>query len=177
LQEKLNELSSQVRDLSSALHELSHELHPLKLEQLGLVTSIQSLCKEVFENHSLKIEFLAEPTSFSVPPEIALCLYRIVQESLRNIIKHSGAKEATICMTSKEDELHLEITDCGKGFDTTRLGNQGGLGFISMNERLRLVGGELSVDSQPFQGTTLRVRVPRHSPESQQKSPSQSGKM
>ncbi len=177
LEIKLNELSSQVRDLSSALHELSHELHPLKLEQLGLVTSIQSLCKEVFQNHSLKIEFHAEQTSISVPPEIALCLYRIVQESLRNIIKHSGAKEAKIRMTADKNEFRLEIADRGNGFDTARLGKQGGLGFISMQERLRLVGGVMFINSQPFQGTTIQIRVPLLSSESRQKPTPQSGKI
>ena len=157
---KFDEISAQVRDLSSALHQLSHELHPLKLEQLGLETSIRSLCRELSGHHPLNIEFVARQVPRSIPSEIALCLYRIVQESLRNILKHSGSREAHIDLVANNGEIRLEIADSGSGFDMRLLETQGGLGFISMRERLGLVGGEIEIESNPCQGTKIHVRVP-----------------
>jgi signal transduction histidine kinase len=157
---KFEELTAQVRELSSALHELSHELHPLKLEQLGLETSVRSLCQEISANHSLRIQFVSRSLPRGIPSETALCLYRIVQESLRNVLKHSRAQEATIDMTAESGRISLMVKDGGVGFDTTLLGSQEGLGFISMRERLRLIDGEIEIASAPAQGTKIQVRVP-----------------
>ena len=90
-----------------------------------------------------------------------MCLYRIVQESLRNVIKHSGASEARVELNGRADEISLRIVDSGTGFDP-RLEGHGGLGLVSMRERLRLVGGELAIVSEPSRGTQVNVRVPLH---------------
>ncbi len=161
LEVRLDALSVQIRDISTSLHELSHELHPLKLEQLGLVTSIRGLCNEISESHNLTVDFQARDVPNSLPSETALCLYRIVQESLRNVVRHSGAQEVRIRLADWEDEIQLQVEDGGVGFDPNAAGAQAGLGFVSMRERLRLVGGEISVHSQPRCGTTINVRVPR----------------
>jgi signal transduction histidine kinase len=157
---KFDELAAQVRELSSALHDLSHELHPLKLEQLGLDTSIRSLCQEISANHPLTIQFVSRDIPRKVPSETALCLYRIVQESLRNILKHSRAQEAAIELTAESGSMLLEVKDGGIGFDTSLLGSQDGLGFISMRERLRLIGGRIEIVSVRGQGTKIHVQVP-----------------
>ncbi len=167
---KFDELTAQVRELSTALHDLSHELHPLKLEQLGLETATRSLCQEISASHPLEIQFVSRNVPRGIPSEKALCLYRIVQESLRNILKHSGADSAKIELSTEPGDILLEVQDGGVGFDTSLLGTQNGLGFISMQERLRLIGGEIEIESAPAQGTKIRVRVPLHSQESQKKS-------
>ncbi|MBX3437669.1 MAG: hypothetical protein KF861_09275 [Planctomycetaceae bacterium] len=156
---RMSELSDQVRDLSTSIHDLSHELHPLKLEQLGLVTAIRSLCHEVAHSHELDIRFIADPLPDAIPSETALCLYRIVQEALRNVIKHSRAAGALVQITADADGIRLSIADRGVGF-VQNANSQSGLGFISMRERLRLVGGELTIESSLSEGTRLDVRTP-----------------
>jgi signal transduction histidine kinase len=142
------------------MHELSHELHPLKLEQLGLVAAIRSLCQEVSENHGLAIEFTPHRIPDSIPADTALCLYRVVQEALRNVIKHSAAEAAAVRLDADQEELRLTIADSGTGFDTGALDGDRGLGLISMRERLRLIGGTFSLRSQPSFGTEVHVHVP-----------------
>jgi PAS domain S-box-containing protein len=155
----VRELSTRVKELSSAVHDLSHQLHPSKLEQLGLVAAVRGLCKELAQHHGLDAKF----THWDVPPEIpettALCLYRIVQEALRNVVKHSGTDHAVVELSGTPDGIHLRVSDDGAGFDPATAGN-GGLGLVSMRERLHLVGGEIAIDSRPSGGTRIDVCVP-----------------
>ena len=158
--QRLEQLSKRVKELSSSLHELSHELHPLKLEQLGLISAIRSLCQEVSQGHGLTVDFLAEPMPHGIAPETALCLYRIVQESLRNVVKHSGASKASVALNAEEGGVCLRIVDCGSGFDAGTEAGKAGLGLLSMRERLRLIGGRMRIVSKPAQGTQIDVHVP-----------------
>jgi PAS domain S-box-containing protein len=157
---RVEELCARVRQLSSSIHELSHELHPLKLEQLGLVAAIRGLCKEMSESHDLAIEFIADGVPDGVSADTALCLYRVVQESLRNVIKHSRAKDACVTLSGTVNEICLRIVDNGAGFDARSVVGRGGLGLISMRERLRLVGGKIAIDAHAARGTQIDVRVP-----------------
>ena len=91
---------------------------------------------------------------------LELCLFRIAQEGLQNVIKHSGATEASVDLVCHSDALHLYIADHGVGFDIQELRKSEGLGFLSMKERLRLVGGQLSLDSRPGHGTRIDARIP-----------------
>jgi signal transduction histidine kinase len=159
LGEKVRELSAQVRELSSVVHDLSHNLHPSKLEQLGLVACIRGLCKEQAEAHGLQVEFTHQPTP-PVPHDTALCLYRIAQEALHNVVKHSGARHAHVALGGNGDGVSLQVTDDGAGFDLRAAEGNGGLGLVSMRERLRLVGGTIAIDSRPLDGTRIDVRVP-----------------
>ena len=102
---RMNELSAQVKQLSSAVHDLSHNLHPSKLEQLGLVAGIRCLCKEQAQAHDLEVEFSHQKLPPSIPGDTALCLYRIVQEALRNIVKHSGARHAHVELGGSTDAV------------------------------------------------------------------------
>jgi PAS domain S-box-containing protein len=157
---RLNELSARVKHLSSAVHGLSHNLHPSKLEQLGLVAGVRGLCKECMQAHGMVVEFTDQRMPPSIPDDTALCLYRIAQEALRNVVKHSGARHARVELRGSEDGVSLRVVDDGIGFDrSTRDGNEG-LGFISMRERLHLVGGAIVIDSRPSEGTRIDVRVP-----------------
>jgi signal transduction histidine kinase len=117
---RMQEFSALVKNLSSDVHQLSHELHPAKLEQLGLVSALRGFCRELGTAHQIAIEF--EPGEFprSLPDDISLCLYRIVQESLQNVVKHSGANGAKVELTADEKELCLAVSDHGCGFDAAK---------------------------------------------------------
>ncbi len=150
-------LALRIKELSSAVHELSHQLHPSKLELLGLVAAVKHLCKELRERYNLIVEYAYPPELATLPPDVALCLYRIVQESLRNVIRHSGSLHATVELAVKPDTICLIVSDAGCGFDPQ---TATGLGLISMRERLQLVGGEIAIESRPSHGTRIRVCVP-----------------
>jgi signal transduction histidine kinase len=153
-------LSDRVKQLSSTVHDLSHQLHPIKLEQLGLVAALRGLCGELGPAHGLSIDFNAEAVSTSIPRDTALCLYRIAQEALRNVIKHSGARHARVELRGVPGAVTLCVSDDGSGFDTSSVAGKGGLGLVSMRERLRLVGGEISLESGTSGGTRVEVRTP-----------------
>jgi signal transduction histidine kinase len=159
LEARMQELLAQIRHLSSSVHDLSHQLHPSKLEQLGLVAAIGGLCRELTHSHGLKIEFTHDELP-AVSPDTALCLYRIAQEGLRNAIKHSGARQAEVVLRRAADVISLWIVDHGRGFDPRQVQGKSGLGLVSMRERVRYLGGEIAIDSQPSGGTRLHVRVP-----------------
>jgi signal transduction histidine kinase len=153
-------LSGRVKQLSSAVHDLSHQLHPAKLEQLGLVAALRGLCGELAQAHGLSIEFAADGVPASIPGETALCLYRITQEALRNIIKHSGAPHARVELGGSPDAITLKISDDGAGFDPGGSDGNPGLGLVSMRERLRLVGGQIAIDARPAGGVRIDVHIP-----------------
>jgi len=157
---RMQELLAQVRQLSSSVHNLSHQLHPSKLEQFGLVAAIGDLCRELAHNHGLKIEFTHDQMPTAIAPDVAVCLYRIAQEALRNALKHSGAQQAEVALRGTEDAISLRIIDYGRGFDFRQIQGKSGLGLVSMRERVRHLGGEVTIDSRPLRGTTVHVRVP-----------------
>src|SRR5262245_706038 len=164
---RIQELVRQIRQLSSSVHELSHQLHPAKLEQLGLAATIRSLCHELTKRHGLDIEFAADQIPPEMPPEAALCLYRIAQEALANAIKHSGAQHVRVDLSGRADSISLHIVDDGAGFDPSPTQAKSGLGLVSMRERVFSVGGELAIDSRPSGGTRLQVHIPLSAPATQ----------
>lgn len=158
--ERMRDLSEQVKDLSSSVHRLSHELHPAKLEQLGLVAAVRGLCRELGAARNIAIEFEPHAVPRLVPDEIALCLYRIVQEGLQNVIKHSGSATAKVELISHDHELCLIVSDQGCGFDSMVATDNGALGLVSMRERVRLVRGQITIQSRKGEGTRIKVQVP-----------------
>ncbi len=148
------------KELASDIHRLSYQLHPSALEQLGLVAAIRAYCKELSGQHELHIEFAHHEVPRQLPENVALCLYRIVQEALRNVIKHSGAQTARVELSGTAEELALQISDTGTGFDSRRVQARRGLGLLSMRERLRIVGGKISIERLEPNGTRIEVRVP-----------------
>lgn len=160
----LDDLSTGVKQLSSSLHELSHQLHPFKLEQMGLVPAIRGVCLEVAHNHSLKIDFQTDEPLPAVSLDRAVCLYRIVQEALRNVVRHSQATVVQIKLAcDRTAGLTLEIADNGCGFQVSAVDGAGGLGLLSMRERLHYLAGTLQILSQPGAGTTVVASLPRDS--------------
>jgi signal transduction histidine kinase len=156
----IDAMSTQVKQLSSSIHDLSHQLHPLKLEQLGLVAALGSLCNELDRTQVVQMEFLHRDVPASVPQAAAVCMYRIAQEALQNVIKHSEARHALVELQGIHGEIHLRIQDDGKGFDSGAAPGQGGLGLVSMRERLRAVQGSIAVTAKPSHGTQIDVRIP-----------------
>lgn len=158
---RINELSQQVEDLASELRQLSHELHPAKLEYLGLEAAIRAFCEELSDARHITVQVDVKDVPRSLPSDVALCLYRVTQEALQNVTKHSGAGSATVVLAATEKEMLLSVTDSGVGFDVHALqGREGSLGLISMRERVHLAQGQLSVTSEKGQGTRIEVRVP-----------------
>ena len=156
----LQTMWSQTQELTSDVHRLSHQLHPAKLEELGLVMAVRSFCSEVSRQATVVVKFSDGNVPRFLPEGVSLCLYRIVQEALRNIVKHSGSKTATVRLNGGPGEVSLTISDSGKGFDTEEVKGGEGLGLISMYERARFAGGTLSVSRVPGGGTRVEVRIP-----------------
>ena len=165
LDARIQEMIVQTKQLSSSVHDLSRQLHPSRLEQLGLVAAIRGLCYDVARTDSLKVDFTDRGVPPMIPSDTALCLYRIAQEGLRNAVKHSRAQHAGVELAGIADTLSLRIADDGVGFDPKLIRGQGGLGLVSMRERVLQLGGEITIDSQPYAGTRLVVRVPLNSTE------------
>jgi PAS domain S-box-containing protein len=156
----LRALSVRVKELSTAVHDLSHQLHPSKLEHLGLVGALRALCREMIRHHGLEVAFTHRDLPNSIPEAVTLCLYRIAQEALRNVVKHSGTSYAAVELSGGPDQIRLRVTDDGVGFDPASADEDRGLGLVSMRERLYLVGGRMAVESRPGGGTRIDVCVP-----------------
>ena len=156
----LAEVRSGAVDVADDVHRLSHRLHPSMLDYLGLVPAVQKLAGEFSARHGVSIEFAQEPLPESVGPDVALCLFRVIEESLANIAKHSRAASARIAIQDASDGVHLTVEDDGDGFDQANLAAKRGLGFVSMQERLRALRGTVRVESVPSRGTKIAVWIP-----------------
>ena len=160
LKKQLEDINQIAIEVSSYIHHLSHRLHPSKLNNLGLVATLHGLCKELSEQHNLKVHFTYHNIPRMIPNDVSLCLYRISQEALWNIVKHSSAREGKLELSGYPEEIDLCISDAGTGFDPEIAKEKTGLGLISMRERLRALGGQLSVESEPSRGTRICAHVP-----------------
>jgi PAS domain S-box-containing protein len=157
---RLDRFVADVERLSSDVHRISHELHPARLTQLGLETALRGFCRELSAAHPLKIDFEAENLPRDLPEDISLCLYRVTQESLQNIIKHSGAATARVSVKLENAEVRLSVSDNGNGFDPSATKGKKALGLVSIDERVRAVKGEAKIISAVGAGTKIEVRVP-----------------
>jgi signal transduction histidine kinase len=139
---------------------LSHDLHSSKLEYLGILGAAMNFCKEFSERQKVEIDFQSQDLPTGLPTELSLTLFRVLQEALRNAAKHSGVRHFEVRLWGSTGEIHLSISDLGAGFDTETAMKNPGLGLTSMQERLRLVHGELSISSQSRGGATIHARIP-----------------
>ena len=154
------DLERQVQEIARAVQSLSHELHSSKLELLGVAASMKRFCEDIADQHKVSVDFTAHDIPRQLPSSIPLTLFRILQEAVHNSVKHSGAPPCDVQLWAADGWIHLVVRDRGPGFDITAASGGRGIGLISMQERVKLVGGVLSIKSQPQQGTTIRARVP-----------------
>jgi signal transduction histidine kinase len=160
LDRALADLRRNVTELTEDVHRLSHRLHSSTLDYLGLVPALQKLIAEFSDGHDIRVAFEHDGLPSPLSSEVALCLFRVVEESLTNIAKHSGALAARIRLHGGLDGLHLSVEDSGVGFHPGSLERRAGLGFVSMQERLRVFKGTIRVDSAPSRGTKIEAWVP-----------------
>jgi signal transduction histidine kinase len=159
LKQTLDEFRQSVCELGDDLHSLSHQLHSSTLDTLGLVTGLRSLCREFGARQDIEIDFTSEDIPRTVRPEVSLCLFRITQEGLQNLKKHSGTKTAQLSLQHMGDKLFLALCDEGIGFDPNGL-EKPGLGILSMQGRARVLGGDFEIHSTPGKGTRIEAWVP-----------------
>jgi PAS domain S-box-containing protein len=147
--------------LADNIRHLSHDLHPSVLKHAGLVAALSAHCADVERQHSLEVTFMADGDFESTSSAAALCLYRVAQEGLRNVVTHARAVRAEVSLRRRGDHAELTIVDNGQGFDITQASVSGhGLGLVSINERVRLVGGTVSIVTELNKGTRLHVQIP-----------------
>jgi len=157
---RLGELQKRTSEIALDLQSLSHELHSAKLQYLGVGAAMRGFCQEFGEQTKVKIDFKSHDLPGPLSPDISLCLFRVLQEALHNSAKHSGVRHVEVELWGTSNEVHLTVGDSGAGFDRESAKRSQGLGLISMEERLKLVKGTFSIESQPKRGTTIHARVP-----------------
>jgi signal transduction histidine kinase len=157
---RTHDLKSRIQMISTDIQRIAYQLHPSNLDLLGLAAALHRLCNEISDRQVLRVKFIHRNVPESLPKDVALCLFRIAQEALRNVIKHSGVQDARVELIVDSEAIRLCVADAGAGFDIESAKKNGGLGLISMQERLRLVGGEISIKSQPARGTQIDVQIP-----------------
>jgi PAS domain S-box-containing protein len=157
---RMGELRRQTSEIATDIQSLSHELHSSRLEYVGIVAAMRGFCQEFGEQQKVEIDFRTHDLPTSLPPDISLCLFRVLQEALHNSAKHSGVRYVEVRLSGTSDEVHLSVSDSGVGFDREAAKEARGLGLISMEERLKLLNGTFSIESQHKCGTTIRAHVP-----------------
>jgi len=157
---QLDQLISDVYRIVGDIRRISHELHPAMLSQLGLEAALRDSLREVATAHPLEIGFQAENLSRNLPEDVSLCLYRVTQESVQNVIKHSAATSAQVTIKAEHGKIHLSVSDNGHGFDREAARGKDSLGLISIDERVRAVKGEAKVISAVGAGTKIEVHIP-----------------
>jgi signal transduction histidine kinase len=157
---QLDALLKQSSEILTDVKASAHELYSPRLEYLDLAGVMRSFCREFGAQKRAEIDFKSDGLPRQIPPDITLCLFRVLQEALHNAVQHSGVRQSDVRFWATSDEIHLTISDCGAGFDLETARKARGLGLNRMKERLKLVKGQLSIDSQPKRGTTIHARVP-----------------
>jgi PAS domain S-box-containing protein len=157
---KLEEIRKHCSEIAGDVQSLSHELHSSKLDYLGVVAAVRGFCSEFSKQHKVSIESTDSNVPGNLSKEISLCLFRVVQEALHNAAKHSGVSHFSVKISGRADEVRLEVRDAGAGFDVEEAKKNRGLGLVSMQERVHLVHGTFTVESQPGKGTIALAVVP-----------------
>ena len=153
-------LQNQVQEISTEVNRLAYKLHPAMLDNVGLLAAMKSLCHEITAFGKLRVEFYHQGSFAELPKDVTLCIFRITQEALRNCMKHSDADSAEAVLLNTGKEVRLSVLDEGRGFDMNRKTVRQGLGLTSMQERLRIVGGKMKINSRPSHGTRIEVSIP-----------------
>jgi PAS domain S-box-containing protein len=155
---QLKSLEARLAQLSDDLHSIAHQLHPSILDDLGLLPALRSYCTDFSKRHGIAVTFHHRDVSGEIPNETSICVYRIVQEALTNVARHSNAKAAQVALVTTDKMMRLTIHDAGVGFHPKLC--KRGIGLVSIEERVRLMGGSVSVESQPGDGTKIEAEIP-----------------
>ena len=142
--------------LSEDVHALSYRLHPSILEDLGLTAALKSECERFSQTCSTRLETSVQDLPETLPRDVALCLFRIAQEGLRNIARHAGASQAEVRLQRLDGGLQLTVNDDGTGFDPAQHRIRTSLGHAGMRQRVMLLDGKIDIESRPGHGTTIR---------------------
>src|SRR5262249_51069257 len=154
-------MREQLAALSESVHSLSRQLHPSIVDDLGLVDALRSECQSVEQRDGIAVKYCARDVPTDLPRGVALCVYRVAQEALRNVVRHARSSRASVRLVADERELVLSVRDWGAGFEVAAR-RKSGLGLESMRERARLIRARLTIRSRPGEGTRIVVRVPLH---------------
>jgi PAS domain S-box-containing protein len=157
---RVGESTNQLSEIATDIQNLSHRLHSSKLEHLGLATAMRGFCEEFGEQQKVEIDFETHDLPSALSPDISLCFFRVLQEALHNSVKYSGVQHFDVRSWGTANEVHLTVSDFGSGFDIEAAKAGRGLGLISMDERLKILNGTLSIESQLKRGTTIHAFVP-----------------
>jgi PAS domain S-box-containing protein len=160
LEQQMEKIIEAAAALTKDVQRLSHRLHSSNLQMLGLEVAAQEMCRELAEQSGTPIAFRSEGMTAAMPQDLSVCLYRVLQEAVQNALKHSGSPHLTVSLDRSVDAITLTVQDAGTGFEPRKALDGRGLGLISMKERLRLVEGQLTIDTRSPGGTTIRARVP-----------------
>jgi signal transduction histidine kinase len=163
LASRIGELQKQTSEIAADIQSLSHELHSSRLQYLGIASAIRGFCRDFGEQQKAEIDCKIHDLPVPLSPDISLCFFRVLQEALHNSTRHSGVRYFEVELWGTADEIHLTISDSGAGFDISAAKASRGLGLISMEERLKLLNGTLSIESQLQRGTTIHACVPFNS--------------
>jgi signal transduction histidine kinase len=157
---QLREIWQLINEIATDIQHMSHQLHPSKLQYLGLATTVRELCHEISRQHKIEVECVVRNLPQDLAESTSLSLFRTVQESLHNVVKHSHAHHVKVELTCQSSVVQLRVSDDGVGFNPEQMQNNHGLGLVSMRERLRSVGGEFSIWSKPSLGTQVEGSAP-----------------
>ena len=157
--ERFGQLCAKLKTLGRDVSNLSHQLHSSELELLGVAVAMKALCREFSEQYRIPAQFKCSGTFDNLPGEMSLCLFRVLQEAMRNVAKHSRATKVDIEMHGTNKFLRLSISDDGVGFASSTSESRAGLGLVSMRERLHLIGGRFTINSKPGCGSRVEATV------------------
>lgn len=157
---RLHNVKDAAARISDEVRRIARQLHSAGLEQFGLTAALEQECRSVEERAEMRVDFESKTARTILPEDVSLCLYRVAQECLRNIARHSGAKSAVVALHDCGDGIRLSVQDDGVGFEPEEIRIREGLGLISMNERVRLLNGSFRLDSGKGRGTRVEVQVP-----------------
>jgi signal transduction histidine kinase/ABC-type uncharacterized transport system substrate-binding protein len=160
LGEKLKGIRKELMKLSGDIHSLSRQLHPSILDDLGLPEAMRAECARFSRHEGITVSYEPKDVPQDLPGDVKLCLYRVLQEGLRNVAKHAGATRVRVRLAGEGGALRFTLEDNGVGFSQEGKGRYTGLGLISMRERVHLIGGDFSLESNSGRGTDIRVTVP-----------------
>jgi signal transduction histidine kinase len=160
LRQRANELCQRASEITSDVSALTRELYSPKLELLGIIPAMRGFCEELVSHQKLTVDFRHGDIPSRLPRDVSLCLFRVLQEGLRNAVKHSGVGRFEVHLQALPGAIQLTIRDQGRGFEPDAVRRGGGLGMVSMRERVGLVGGTIAFLSKPNGGTQVAVSIP-----------------